>query len=110
MSDDRSLDDLDGSGEVGDVLDGTTDETRAAFALIDAAEWIELSLGGGFDAAVRAALDVEPEIAIAALLKAAENLAVVAGGYANGADESVDAAAIRLLHDLREDFGRAGDS
>ncbi len=83
------------------------DETLAAFALIDAAGWVELSLAGEHHAALRAAMAGDPEVALAALMKVADRLALTAGEYANGPDETPRQAAQRLLEDLRRDFGTA---
>lgn len=91
-----------------DVPIDPSDDTLAALALIDATEWIEVSLNHGTDQALAAAHAAQREVALAALLKLAERLALLAGEYEADADEVPRDAALRLLAQIRQEFGRHG--
>lgn len=91
-----------------DVPIEPSDETLAALALIDATQWVEVSLKSGTEVALAGAEVGDPEIALVALLKLAERLALLAGEYEADADEFPRDAALRLLAQLRQEFGRSG--
>jgi hypothetical protein len=82
--------------------------TRAAFALIDAAEWVETAIRGDAPAALKAALDADPAVALVALLEVSKALALAAGEYGGDPAETAIDGALRLLQSVRQGFGRHG--